>query len=71
MARVLIHDGLNPEDMAMLQALYSRSAPRLREAILKTAAATREPLFKSTIAAALRDPDKALAELASSVGAVL
>lgn len=54
-----------------IAALYSRSQPGLREAILRTAAATREPLFKPTIAAALRDPDKGLAELASSVDAVM
>jgi len=54
-----------------IAALYSRSERQLREAILRTAAATREPLFRSTVAAAIRDPDKGLAELASSVGSVM
>jgi hypothetical protein len=48
-------------------ALYSRSEPSLRSAILDIAAATREPLFKGTLSAALRDPDSRLASKAASI----
>ncbi len=50
-------------------ALYSRSGPALRRAILETAAATREPLFRTALAAALRDEDPELRAYARKIGA--
>lgn len=48
-------------------ALYSRSSPPLRAAILDIATATREPLFRATIAAALGDADRGLASRAAAI----
>ncbi len=48
-------------------ALYSRSGLELRTAIVEMAAATRDPLFKATLRAALGDTDRALAVRASSI----
>jgi curved DNA-binding protein CbpA len=48
-------------------ALYSRSNPELRRSILDMAAATREPLFRATIEAALRDTDRSIAARAASI----
>lgn len=48
-------------------ALYARAPRELREAILETAAATREPLFRATLVAAMRDPDTALAARAATL----
>jgi curved DNA-binding protein CbpA len=52
---------------AEVAALYSRSERELRSSILAIAEATREPLFKATVAAASRDPDQDLACRASSI----
>ena len=50
-----------------IAALYSRSGIELRRAILDIAGATRESLFRATIAAALRDPDRGLSARAAAI----
>jgi len=47
-----------------IAALYARSPVRLRSEILEVAAATRERLFRNTIAAARSDPERELSSLA-------
>lgn len=54
-----------------IAALYSRSEKPFREVMLRTAAATREPLFRPMVEAALRDQDGGLAELAGNIRAVM